>query len=303
MASGDLGPEAQSMKKSIYFLVALAAAPAYAAESAPESRFHLFTTRCEAESDDGPEATPQSPPLAVDDPGTPGCNHWEINIVVDGDVTRSERSLELPLLDVNYGIGDNIQLKYEVPYVSSRPTDADGVSAIGQSKAGVKYKFFENEGSKLELAVYPQMSFVGSSSDAVSKGLETSGTVTTLPLLMSMKLGETSLGEVDLTANAGYNLSGKVGVANYLSASAGVGTALSRRVALMAGISTEQAVSAVEDEKRKQVTRADLGVIAGLSRTFLLLGSIGHSIQASDDLSHAYGLVGVRLNFNPRESL
>src|SRR3954468_16366516 len=142
------------------------AANAFAEEACTTSQFHLLSTKCEAEAESGPESTPQSPPLNVDDPATPGCNKWEVNFVLDGDLAHSGNAYELPLLDVNYGVGDNIQLKYEVPY-SMANADGTNQSAVGESKVGIKYMFMENEAAKLELAVYPQVSFVGSNSSAV----------------------------------------------------------------------------------------------------------------------------------------
>src|SRR3954470_8132847 len=153
--------------KLVFILAAfLSSVAAFCAESVTTSHFHLFSSKCESEAEQGPDSTPQSPPLNVDDPGTPGCNRWEINFVASGDFSRSGRDLELPLLDLNYGIGDNLQLKYEVPY-ASRGADGESVSAIGESKVGIKHKFFENEESGIELALYPQVSFIGSNSDAV----------------------------------------------------------------------------------------------------------------------------------------
>lgn len=88
--------------------------------SAEESRFKLLTSKCHHEESDELETSPQAPPLNVDDPATPGCNRWEINFLVNADVTTSARNWELPLFDINYGIGDNLQVKYEVPMVQNQ---------------------------------------------------------------------------------------------------------------------------------------------------------------------------------------
>src|SRR5207253_10780567 len=100
-----------------------------------ESRFHLLNMKCESEVSGGPETSPQSPPLDVDDPGTPGCNKWEINLLTNGDFTKGERKLEIPLLDINYGIGDNLQLKYEVPMEKTQ-TESSSETTVGNSKVG-----------------------------------------------------------------------------------------------------------------------------------------------------------------------
>ena len=282
--------------KRLYFIgiFLVTATLAQAAEMSGESHFHLLTARCESEIREGAESTPQSPPLNVDDPSTPGCNVWEINVVVDGDLTREQRTLETPLLDINYGIGDNIQLKYELPYVSDR-SQGTGVSAVGESKAGVKYMFFEDEQTKLQFAAYPQLTFVQTSADAVKQGLATPGTIITLPVLMARKIGETTRGDVVATANLGFNISTKPDTANFLSASVGVGTPILRRVSIMGELATEQAMVMIADEARAKIVKAGVGIIGTINDQFLIFGSFGHSLSTSDSYDHTYGLVGFRL--------
>ena len=56
------------------------------------------------------------PPLLTDDPDTPGDKRWEINIAFTLDKLNTESTYETPILDLNYGVGDNIQIKYELPW-------------------------------------------------------------------------------------------------------------------------------------------------------------------------------------------
>src|ERR1035437_8285337 len=95
-----------------------------------KSPYDLLTFKREPEAGDDPETTPQAPPLDIDDPSTPGCNTWEINIVASGDLVHSQNSWELPHFDFNYGVGDNLQLKYEVPYVIDQ-SGGSNVAAMG----------------------------------------------------------------------------------------------------------------------------------------------------------------------------
>src|SRR5271169_3175806 len=55
------------------------------------------------------------PPFRSDDPDTPENRNWEINTVFVGERNPSEGFYETPNLDINYGLGNRIQLKYEVP--------------------------------------------------------------------------------------------------------------------------------------------------------------------------------------------
>ena len=108
-----------------------------------------------------------SPPMVSDDTSTPGNGNWEINVVLDGDISKDSNAFELPLMDINYGIGDRFQLKYEVPYVVTRNTkfDENGertteqASGVSSSQVGLKYRFYDNDRSGLSLAVYPQVEF------------------------------------------------------------------------------------------------------------------------------------------------
>ena len=56
------------------------------------------------------------PPFITDDPGTPGNRHWEINLGWIADHNPGLAYYQLPDIDMNYGWGDRIQLKYELPW-------------------------------------------------------------------------------------------------------------------------------------------------------------------------------------------
>lgn len=57
------------------------------------------------------------PPLITDDPDTPGPGHWEINLASLFERSQPQRRLEAPLADVNYGVGQRIQLKSSPEFV------------------------------------------------------------------------------------------------------------------------------------------------------------------------------------------
>src|SRR5271156_390651 len=57
------------------------------------------------------------PPFLTNDPGTPGNANWEINLGSMQTIARGVSSYQVPQIDLNFGVGDRIQLTYEVPYV------------------------------------------------------------------------------------------------------------------------------------------------------------------------------------------
>src|ERR1700722_854589 len=61
------------------------------------------------------------PPLLTDDPDTPGPNHWEINVAEWSQEINRAWLLATPLLDMNYGVGDHIHLKYQVQFNELAP--------------------------------------------------------------------------------------------------------------------------------------------------------------------------------------
>jgi hypothetical protein len=280
------------MKKWIYLAILFAIPKIYAAEG--KSHFHLVDMKCTAEDSDELETTPQSPPLDVDDPGTPGCNRWEINVLVDGDITKHEKDWQLPLLDMNFGIGNNLQLKYEVPYINS-DTDGTSQTAVGSSKFGVKEKFYEDEASELEIAFYPQVEFATPNSKAVKKGLESSGSITTLPLLVSKKIGEMENGNVMLSANISYNISAQDDTKNFATAAVGIGMPFYRRIAFMGELSTEQSMRKDKEDTREQLLKVNAGFLGAVNQQFLLYASVGESLYASDKEDHTYLVAGIRL--------
>ena len=259
-----------------------------------QSRFHLLNMKCEAEAHDQMETSPQSPPLNVDDPATPGCNQWEINILASADLSLDANRYELPLLDINYGVGDNLQLKYEVPNVSSR-SDGTTVSSVGNSKAGIKYMFYENEEAKLHMAFYPQIEFITPQSGAEEKGLETAGAIVSLPFLLSTKLGQTVLGDVMMTTNLCYNISSKSDTSNSVSLLAGLGMPLSSKISMMAELSTDQAVTQNSEGVRDQLVKSDVGMMVKVFKQVLLFGSVGGSLYSSDQNHHTYFSTGIRI--------
>ena len=70
------------------------------------------------------------PPFLTNDPGTPGDANWEINLGSMQSFVRGASSYQVPQLDINLGLGDRIQLTYEIPY--GLQTSAGEPSRLGQ---------------------------------------------------------------------------------------------------------------------------------------------------------------------------
>jgi hypothetical protein len=105
-----------------------------------------------------PLAAQGGPPLLTDDPGTPGNRNWEINVSSTQFWSKPEREFEGPLLDINYGLGDRIQLKYEVPYLFDSDNGGAFKGGVGNSLVGVKWRFYEQSNEDgWHISTYPQL--------------------------------------------------------------------------------------------------------------------------------------------------
>ena len=189
------------------------------------------------------------------------------------------------MLDINYGLGDNLQLKYEVPSIREQTAEKT-VSGIGNSKVGVKYLFYENEEEHLKWAVYPQVKTL--------QGEGEKGNIISLPLLMSLEVGENHHGPILLTSNLAYNLPSEKTSTSFISAAVGMGAALSTSSNIMAEISTIQDTKTAEDAVRGQLVKANLGAMKVINKKLLIFGSVGTSLVSSDETQHLFSLAGIR---------
>jgi len=155
------------------------------------------------------------PPFLSDDPDTPGNKHWEINVGFIGERNPFGGSYETPNMDVNYGVGNRIQLKYEVPLsIEEMRGDAHHVAAgLGNSLLGVKYRFYEHHSKthvrdgereiKFGASVYPQL-LLNNPTRSVARGIVEPAPQMLLPVEVSAKIRW-----IRISGEVGYWFKGK----------------------------------------------------------------------------------------------
>lgn len=132
------------------------------------------------------------PPLLTDDPGTPGNENFEINVGFSAERHPTQRIYNAPIVDINYGLGNRIQLKYETPLVIYGADSAATKSGWGNSLAGVKWRFFEDEKHEFYIATYPQLEF-NNPTHSVERGIADRGPAFLLPMEIAKKIGPVNL--------------------------------------------------------------------------------------------------------------
>lgn len=228
---------------------------------------HLFQRRIRRQPEKEPvEMTVGSPPMQSEDSDTPGNGNWELNLAFGGEFAGGEHAIEFPIIDLNYGIGDRVQLTYGVPYASLREEDGTGLlqsaHGVGDSEFGLKYRFYDNEDRGLSLAVYPQVRVrTPGANEAVSDG----GTAYALPLILVSEFEHFSL-----TANIGMEFADGE---HSTFASFGAGRRLTDRLAVMA----ELAGHDLDNDARHVLI--NLGVRQKLSDAHSISASIGRDVD------------------------
>lgn len=132
------------------------------------------------------------PPFMTNDPGTPGNGNWEINLAVAPSVTRDGGAYQVPQVDLNYGLGDRIQLTYEAPYVITTSSGEPQRGGWGNAFPGIKWRFLDLGEDGWNASIFPQIE-TGGSARAQEHGIASPGPRYLLPLEISKEFGPIDL--------------------------------------------------------------------------------------------------------------
>lgn len=138
------------------------------------------------------------PPYYTNDPGTPGHLNWEINLGYMPFYYSSQSVSHTPDVDINFGVGERIQLTYENAWLRVQNPSSRTEFGLGQSNPGVKWRFYDAGESGLSVSVFPQM-FLNNPNDAVRRGITPATDSFLLPIEFSRKFGP-----IDVDYEIGY---------------------------------------------------------------------------------------------------
>jgi hypothetical protein len=138
------------------------------------------------------------PPFLTNDPGTPGDGHWEINVAAAPTLAHGIDSYQLPQFDFNYGVGERVQLTYEVPYVVASMPGEPHHSGWSNAFPGVKWRFLDQGENGWQLSTFPQVE-TGATGVAQQRGIAGPGPRFFLPVEAARKIGA-----IDIDMEGGY---------------------------------------------------------------------------------------------------
>jgi len=138
------------------------------------------------------------PPYYTNDPGTPGHLNWEINLGYMPFFYSNQSVSHTPDVDINFGVGDRIQLTYENAWLRVQNPASATKFGLGQSNPGVKWRFYDNGESGFSISTFPQF-FLNNPNNAVRRDITSPSDTFLLPFEFSKKFGP-----VDVDFEIGY---------------------------------------------------------------------------------------------------
>jgi hypothetical protein len=248
------------------------------------------------------------PPFITDDPGTPGNRHWEINLGWIGDHNPGLAYFQLPDFDINYGWGDRLQLKYELPIAAATDVNNTTRAGLGESLIGIKWRYFEHyrsnapksdENKNFTLGTYPQVS-INNPTSAVRRGIVENGPQYYLPAEFTAKLGP-----IDFNGEVGRWIGNKL-IPSRWGRGLIAGHEFSERLELYGEIYDLQDVNRIGTVPKQRELTADVGGRKTLDRKghLRLLFMGGRGIQAvtrQNSEPNWIAYVGVQILLGPRD--
>jgi hypothetical protein len=220
--------------------------------------------------------------MITDDPGTPGNRKWEINLSVAFEHRPNETSYDAPGIDLNYGVGEHIQLTLQGGPVLLKRSGRGMIGGLGGTEAAVKWRFLDEEKSGVDASMFPRVIFNVVQS-SVRRGLAEDGTRFQIPFQAAKQFGR-----FHVDAEFGP-LAGTVGRAEWLYGVVG-GVEVSKKTMLMAELHGTSRMNFTRD-----VLAVNVGLRHGFTETRILIASLGRELRDPDQSLALIGYLGVQL--------
>jgi hypothetical protein len=228
------------------------------------------------------------PPYCTNDPGTPGHLNWEINLGYMPFLYSDQAVTHTPDVDINFGVGDRIQLTYENAWLRVRNPKSAAEYGVGQSNPGVKWRFYDAGEKGLSISMFPQF-FLNNPNDAVHRGITPASQSFLLPFEFSRKFGP-----VDVDYELGYQFVHK-GADGWLTGLV-VGHEFTERLELDMEVYAQGTFHPTQNQPT-----LEFGGRYKIHRPVILLFMAGRSLEASrSNQSYFVGYFGLQFLLPPK---
>ena len=228
------------------------------------------------------------PPYYTNDPGTPGPFNWEINLGYMPFFYSNQSVSHTPDVDINFGIGDRIQLTYENAWLRVQSPSSATKFGLGQSNPGVKWRFYDAGESGLSISIFPQF-FLNNPDHAVRRGITSPSDTFLMPIEFSK-----TFGPVDVDYEIGYELVHK-GPNGWLSGLV-LGHDLTKKLEIDMELYSEGAFHPFDNQPT-----IDFGARYKIHRPVIFLLMAGRSLEPTrPNQSYFIGYFGIQLLLPPK---
>jgi hypothetical protein len=219
--------------------------------------------------------------MITDDPGTPGNGKWENNFAVIFEHRPGQTEYEVPEIDLNYGVGEHIQLTLQTAPVLLRRSGHDLIGGLGGTEAAVKWRFLDEATSGVDMSMFPRVLFNVSQS-SVHRGLAEDGTRFQIPF-------EIAKGSGRWHADAEFGpRASTVGRSEWLSGIV-CGFDIAKSTMLMAELHDESRMNFSRD-----VLTLNFGLHHEFTKNYILIVSMGHELRSPDQPTALIGYFGIQ---------
>jgi hypothetical protein len=221
------------------------------------------------------------PPMITDDPGTPGNGKWENNFAFVFEHRAGETSFETPQLDLNYGVGEHVQLTLQTRPVILDRSGQGLIGGLGGTEAAVKWRYADEEKTGVDASLFPRVIFNVQESSG-RRGLSEKGTRFQVPFEVAKSFGrwhaDAEFGPLISTVGRSEWLYGVVG-----------GFDLTKTTGLMAEVHADSRTNFTEP-----TVVLNFGLRHQLSENRILIISMGHEVHTPRDPLALIGYFGAQ---------
>ena len=222
------------------------------------------------------------PPFLTDDPEPTDFRHWEIYaplFEIAGKRSNYEGSFGAEL---NYGAAPDVQVTVGVPLAYAH--DSGGMhSGPGDLEVSVKYRFYHDEASGIQIAAFP-----GISLPTATHGLGSDRVTALVPVWAQKDFDHWSV-----FGGAGYAINPGAANRNYWTG----GIAVTREVSQTLLIGIEADRQGADEVGGRASTSLGIGAIVQLPKPFRLLASAGPTFSDGGGAPEFHGFMALGLDF------
>jgi hypothetical protein len=197
------------------------------------------------------------------------------------NIVPAKPDMRSPAIDLNYGVGEHIQLTLQTAPVILKRNNHGPVGGIGGTEAAMKWRFFDEATSGLDMSMFARVIFNVAQS-SVRRSLAEEGTRFQIPFQAAK-----TFGRLHLDAEFGPRAT-TVGRSEWLCGIV-CGFDLAKTTMLMAELHEESQMNFSRD-----VLTLNVGLRHEFTENYVLIVSMGHELRSTDQPTALIGYFGMQ---------